>query len=358
MKRELFFERGNEPKSGLFCLLVSFLIVTFTNYPMLAYASDGATEALQLRYQAELAIAQEQTAGHAKMAKAMKEALPGLLQEYLVTRDGTIALDTVDAAFVQEQFKVARAMEEPGVALALDVFSGSGTGYEHELRSSISKLADFHSEAAERVVERNMDRETAKERVSERTLDSYEKVMEREMSRQVEKFEHELAKTGAEGGRLDGKFEAKMEARLDTVATKFEHKIAEEHQLAAKAAERAEHLTQEAAKMTEMAKAIAETNPEKAEKLTQLADKLTSKAEKAAEKVEEKKADQAPVVEKVLTRVEQAAEAAKQQAEEKAKADAAATERAARGAELEKQRAEERAKADAAAAARRGESNP
>jgi len=204
-----------------------------------AMAGDGATEALELRYQAELAITQAHTAGQQELAQAMRESLPDLLQEYLATRDGTIALDTVDAAYVQEQFKVARAMEEPGVALALDVFVGPGTGYEHALQTKIADLSTFHDTS----------------RFSDAALDAHERVMER----RLDKMEQHLAKVDAAADRFDAKLEAKLEAAAERLAEKVE-----------KAAEKAE--------------AKAEKAEEKAEKI---AEKAEAKAEKAAEKAEE-----------------------------------------------------------------------
>ncbi len=338
---KLFFDLKRKAKKNIFfCLWTAFLTLSF-NISLIqpVWASDGATEALQLRYQAELAISQEQAAGHKKMAEAMRESLPGLLQEYLATRDGTIALDTVDAAFVQEQFKVARAMEEPGVALALDVFSGPGTGTENEIRSSISKLADFQPEALERRVER----ELLDPKVSERALDSYERVMERQM----ERLEHKAAQESVTAGRFDAKFEAKMEARLDATTARFEeHK---EH--ANRLAEKAEKLAEKAEeKAQEKVEKVAEKVQEKAEKAAEKAvDRAALAAEKALKDAEAKAQADAAAAE----RAARGAELEKQRAEEKAAADAAAAERAARGAELEKQRAEEKAAADAAAAARK-----
>lgn len=204
---KLFFERLNDQKNDfllLLCLLVSFLILTFTHYPMLAYASDGTTEALQLRYQAEMAIAKEQAAGHHKLAKAMKEALPGLLQEYLVTRDGTLSLDTVDAAFVEEQFKVARAMEEPGVALALDVYSGPGTGYEHGLRTSIANLAGFHTG-----------------RASDAAVDAHERIMERQLAN----LDSSLARFEAKLNAASAVFDSKTNAGTETIADRTAEQV-------------------------------------------------------------------------------------------------------------------------------------
>jgi len=221
-----------------------------------AMAGDGATEALELRYQAELAIAQAQASGQRELAQAMQESLPDLLQEYLVTRDGTIALDTVDAAYVQEQFKVARAMEEPGVALALDVFAGPGTGYEHALQTKIADLSTFHEKMAGRL--------------SETSLDTHERVMER----RLEKIEQHLAKADAVADRFDAKLEAKLEAAAERLAEKVERK-------AEKAAERAEKVAEKA---EEKAEKIAEKAEEKAEKK---AEKAEEKAAKIAEKVEE-----------------------------------------------------------------------
>ena len=263
---KLFFEQSQEKKNSLFYLWTTFLILSFVAYPTASYASDGATEALQLRYQAEVAIAQEQAAGHAKMAKAMTEALPGLLQEYLVTRDGSIALDTVDAAFVQEQFKVARAMEEPGVALALDVFSGSGTGYEHGLRTSIANLADFNVKMADRV--------------SEAALDAHERIMER----QVEKLEQHLAEFN----------ETKLEAKLNTTAERLEEKTLESEPVQ-KTEEKTETRIQTVVDQTEAkveqlvekTEQLVEAHPEKAETIVEKAEaRIAATVEKAETKIQ------------------------------------------------------------------------
>lgn len=259
---------------------VSILALIAFLCPGAAWSADGPTEALELRLQAEQAIAQERRTGHAAMADAMQQALPDLLQEYLTTRDGTLALDAVDAAFVQEQFKVARAMEEPGVALALDVFSGPGTGYENELRTGIANLADFNPT-------------DHPERISERTLD----VQERSMERQMEKIERSLEKVENVAERLESKMEAKLQARLDTVAEKLEQKQ-ERKELkteikAEKAAERAEVKAEKAAEKAEQkAEKVAEKAEQKAEKAAekaeQKAEKVEEKAEQKAEKKEEK----------------------------------------------------------------------
>ncbi|MBI3312483.1 MAG: hypothetical protein HYZ88_03045 [Candidatus Omnitrophica bacterium] len=255
------------------------------------WAEDGAREALELRYQAELEIAKEQAAGRRELAKAMRESLSGLLQEYLVTRDGSIALDTVDDLFVQEQFKTARAMEEPGVALALDVFSGPGTGYENELRSSLSGLADYQAGPAERAAERMVERDARDHKVSEAVLNSFEKEMERSMDRverQIEK--HQAAE------QFDSKFEAKFEAKLDASVNKAE-RIAEKkaekaeekvEKAAEKAAEKVEKAAEKAEKAAEKAEEKAEKAAEKVEKAAEKAEKAAEKVEKAAEKVEKK----------------------------------------------------------------------
>ena len=134
---------GQMPRGGLvLCGHLAALLVVYGVVPAVG-ASDGATEALELRFHAEHAIAEEGASGDAELAGVMRELLPGLLVEHLAARDETITLDTVDAAFVQHQFQTAALMEEPGVALALDVFVGPGTGYEHGIRTSIANLADF-----------------------------------------------------------------------------------------------------------------------------------------------------------------------------------------------------------------------
>jgi len=255
----------------LFCFylsLVMFFLPLFTSGP--ALAADGPTEALEIRFQAEKAIAQERTQGHAVFADAMQEALPSLLQEYLVTRDGTIATDAVESAFVQEQFKVARALEEPGVALALDVFSGPGTGYENDLKAGIANLAEFHADQVNRV--------------SEKTLDAHERLMER----QLEKIESNLEKTDTVAHRFDSKFEAKIEARLDAVAQRAE-KTDRTAEKAERPAETAQQTTEKAQEKTEKAAEKIEQKAEKAEeKAEKAAEKAQEKTEKAAEKTEEK----------------------------------------------------------------------
>ncbi len=276
------FEREGILRNGLFYFTA--LCVALTSCPTAALAAgDGPTEALGLRLQAEKAIAQEKTHGNAKLAEAMREALPSLLQEYLVTRDGTIATDAVDTAFVQEQFKAARALEEPGVALALDVFSGPGTGYENEVKSGIADLAEFHADVAGRV--------------SEKVLDAHERVMERQIERQIERIEQDMEKSSLVAQRFEAKFEAKLEARLDTVAQRAE----------------------KAKELGELAKTIAEANPEKAEKLTEKAERLLEKAEKKAEEKAEKVAEKAQEkAEKVAEKVEEKAEKVAEKAQEKA----------------------------------------
>ena len=335
-------------RSGLFYASTSLTLLSFLIYSTpVAWAFDGATEALEMRYQAELAIAAERAVGHAKLADAMTQALPELLQEYLMTRDGTIALDTVDAAYVEEQFKVARAMDEPGVALALDVFSGPGTGYEHEIQKKISDLADYRAsvEAVAGRHEREMDR-GERDRVSERNLDSYEKVMERQMEKAMEKVERHLETAATSEHRFDSKFDAKLDAQLDAVAQRIE-KIKE---IAQTNPQLAEKLTQ---KMAEKAERLAEKGQVHAEvaEVLQEAVKETVQEIKKEEAVQEARVEQ-PAAERTLTRAERGAQLEKERVEAQAAADKAAADRAARGAELAKERAEEKARADAAAAAR------
>ncbi len=223
-----------------------------------AWAADGALEALELRYHAEKAIAGERSS---ELAQAMRESLPGLLQEYLATRDGSIALDTVDDAFVQEQFKTARAMEEPGVALALDVFSGPGTGYEHGLRTSIARLADFNERRAGRV--------------SEAALDAHERVMER----QLEKLEQYLAleaKLANSDDRFEAESERTTEEKVDAVVIKLENKVGA-------VVEKTEAKIETILEQTERK---LENNPEKAETIVEKAEnKIQSVVESAENKI-------------------------------------------------------------------------
>lgn len=279
MNMRPFFKSGIL-KSGFLRLLGLLLAVTLIPFtaPSALYAltDDGATEALALRYHAELAIAQEEQAGRRDLAMAMRDTLSPLLKEYLITRDGTIALDTVDATFVREQFKVARAMEEPGVALAMDIYAGEATGFEHDLQTSLSRLADHHADIAERAQE-HADR--GLDRAPERIVDAYE----RQIERQLDKVEHDLEKVGAAAGRLDAKFEAKFDAKLDAAAARVEAKTAvkairQELQAEVKAAKAEAREEQKAAK--------DEAKVEKAKE--KAAEKIEEKVEKAAEKAAEK----------------------------------------------------------------------
>ena len=189
-----------------------------------AMASDGATEALELRLHAEWAIAEEATNGNPKLAGAMRELLPGLLVEHLVARDETITLDTVDVAFVQEQFDVAALMEEPGVAMALAVFSGPGTGYEHGIRTSLANLADFHLRKAgelsdkskalnahERVMQHHWDKLNALD-VTDDVLDKADKI--------ADKAAEEAAKVAAKAATKEAEAAAKLDVEADKQATK------------------------------------------------------------------------------------------------------------------------------------------
>ncbi|MBI4228063.1 MAG: hypothetical protein HY600_07330 [Candidatus Omnitrophica bacterium] len=285
MNGQPFFS-ASRGKNGFFCLLrlaLAITLVTSTTPTVYALTEDGATDALLLRYQAEQAIAQEEQAGRRELAGAMRDTLPHLLQEYLVTRDGTIALDTVDAAFVREQFKVARAMEEPGVALAMDIYAGDATGFEHNLQTSLSRLADHQVEIAERAQEHANH---GADRVSERVVDAYE----RQIERQLDKVEHDLEKINAASGRFEAKFEARMEAKLDAAAARLEVKAAKAELKAIREEAKAEvKAAKEEAKAEAKAEVKAAKEEAKAEaKVEKIAEKVEEKAEKIAEKVEEK----------------------------------------------------------------------
>ena len=266
------------PGNGIFYPLPLLLLTAgllFLPDGGIALAGDAATEALELRYHSELAIAEERATGNRALADAMQDVLPGLLQEYLITRDGTVALDAVDAAFVEEQMKAARAMEEPGVALALEVFTGPGTGFENDLRTGLANLADFHPNEIRHV--------------SERALEAHERVMERQMDRVAQ----DLNKTQEAFARFDAKFEAKLEARLDTATEKLERKT--------------ERISE---KLEEKAEKITERLEQKAEKA---AEKLEEKAEKVSEKLEEKTEQ---ITEKLEEKTEQITEETEEKAEE------------------------------------------
>ena len=260
---------------GRFLPAVSlFLVGVFLFYanPALVLAEDGATEALRLRYHAERAIARERAQGRSRMADAMQEALPNLLQEYLATRDGSIATDSVDVAYVQEQVKTARALEEPGVALALDVFSGPGTGYENDLRTSIAGLADFHEKA---------DRAA---RMSEKTLDVHERVMEQQ-----------LAKVEQQAQKVSVAIE-RMEAKRDAVIERMEFKGEPFKQIPA----RFEPAVQEKAleKVTKAAEKVELQAKQAEQKVEQITEKIEQKAEPPIEKAEQP-------VEQITEKVEQ-----------------------------------------------------
>lgn len=248
-----------------------------------ALAGDGPTEALELRYHAEQAIAQERAAGHAGMAAAMQQALPDLLQEYLVTRDATVAMDAVDAAFVQEQFKVARAMEEPGVALALDVFSGPGTGYENELRSRIAGLAGYHSDQVGTV--------------SEKALMAHERMMERQLHDVQEQAEQGLAKVGIAFERFDAKFDAKLdsatrefplttEAKIENILVRTETKV---EAVVEKTESKIDQVVQVTEQKIEAAPQKTESAVERAEaKIEKIVDKAESRIDAIVQQAENK----------------------------------------------------------------------
>lgn len=257
----------NKPSEGLkrpWDGLLSFrslgVVVAVLSFPWIAVAGDGATESLELRLHAELAIADEATE-HPELAEAMKEMLPGLLLEYLASRDETIALDVVDTAFVREQVEVAKLMEDPGLAWALDVFAGPGTGFENSLHMSMANLADFHEEQAQRATEAAL-------KVYERQHDRLERLEQLDQDHneaELERFEAKLARASD-----------RADLAIDQVGGKAAEKVAE------KAAEKVE-------KAAEKAEAKAEKAVEKAEEKTEKAEEKVEKDEEKAEKVEKDK---------------------------------------------------------------------
>jgi hypothetical protein len=180
-----------------------------------AFAADGATEALELRLHAELAIGQERATGHAPLADAMRGMLPSLLTEYLVSRDETIALDVVDSVFVREQVKLGELMQDPGSAWALDVFAGPGTGHEHGVRSSLANLADFHAQHAERKMEHVVD-------VYERKVNKQMKQLEKVQEHLARVHEKHMEATLAHAGDRVSRIEAKVERITEKAAEKVE----------------------------------------------------------------------------------------------------------------------------------------
>ena len=228
---------GRELPGSGFSLALG-VILALGVVPHRAEAGDGATEALELRLHAERAIAEESAGGRTALANAMTEALPGLLLEYLASRDETIALDVVDAAFVREQIKVAELMQEPGLALALDVFAGPGTGYEHGLRTALANLADYRQE---RAVEAVLD-------VYERQLTHHEEHLERleEVHRKVD--EHRLeAQLVSSTDRLERKAETSAGKAEATV----EKAMGNAEQAAGRAAQAIEKIEQNAQEKAE-----------------------------------------------------------------------------------------------------------
>jgi hypothetical protein len=253
------FPKRSAPGSGVTFFVA--LALTGTIAPCATLAADGATEALELRVYAEQAIIRERTTGPAGMAEAMQRMLPGLLLEYLASRDETIALDVVDAAAVRHDLTTAKLMQDPGLAWALDVFAGPGTGHEHELRSALAHLADFHAAQAEQGLAR----------AAEAAVDVYERQVQRDLARADKLQEMHIA----------------LEQRKAEVAL-------------AKVTDRAERIERIADKKAEQA----------ITKIEQVAEKVTEQAEKAAEKVEK-------AAEKSEEKVEKAAEKAAEKAEEK-----------------------------------------
>jgi len=204
-----------------------------------ARAGDGASEALELRLVAERMIAHEAAQGHDQLAAVMRELLPAALVDDLVTRDEGVTIDTVDAAFVAEQFKMASAMEEPGVAMALEVFAGPGTGQEQGIRTSLARLADFKARKADTLPDMS------------RAVEVHERVMERHL----EKLQARVDVLEQRGDRAD---------RLEKALSKAEKTLE-------KAADKA-------------AKALAEGKDDKADKtLEKAADKADKTLEKAAD---------------------------------------------------------------------------
>ena len=236
------------PGGGFLSFMGLGVVVTILSFQGLAVAGDGATESLELRLHAELAIAEE-AKEHPELAEAMNEMLPGLLLEYLASRDETIALDVVDTAFVREQLEVARLMEDPGLAWALDVFAGPGTGFENSLHMSMANLADFHEEQAQRATDAAL-------KVYERQHDRLERLEQLEQDHneaELERFEVKLARASD---------------RADLVVDEVAEKSLE------KAAAQVEKVVE---------KAVEEV-VEKAEKAEEKAEKESDKADKEADK--------------------------------------------------------------------------
>ena len=263
-------------RSGLFYV---YFLATFVRQSA-AFAEDGATEALWLRLAGENAAIEEERSGNPALARAMEQVMPALLLDYQLTRDGTMAIDAVDAAFVEEQMRIARAIEEPGVALALEVFTGPGTGAESAMRRDLANLASYEGGLA---------------RISEKTLDAHERVM----GRQLERIEKELEKADTTHERLDSKLEAKLEARLDTVAQRLEQKA---EKVEEKTPERVEEKTE---KIAEKAPDTIEKIAEKTEEKTEKTQEKTEKAEEKTEKIAEKAPD---TIEKIAEKTEEKTE--------------------------------------------------
>jgi hypothetical protein len=229
----------------------------------LVHAGDAATEALSLRLHAELAIAQEARLGDPELAGIMEELLPDLLLEHLHTRDGSIALDTVDAAFVEEQLKIAHVMEEPGVAMALDVFAGPGTGYEHGMRTAMANLAGFHLESAQHA--------------SEIAAEAYEQAIEDWETKREE------IKAHLDSIRLD----AKLGASVDRISVKAAQKVERVEQKASEKVDQvAEKIVEKLEQVSTQVTTVVEQRSEQAAAQVQQA--LDTAVEKVTEAVGQK----------------------------------------------------------------------
>ncbi len=283
------------------------------------FAGDGASEALELRLYAERAIEHERAAGRAPMADVMTDLLPGLLVEYLSSRDESIAMDVVDSAFVAQQVQVAQLMEQPGLAWALDVFAGPGTGYENNLRTSISNLAEFHHEPTDR-------QEARMERASDAAVDAYERQLDRHVDR-LDKAQETLEKVQdrqmeAENDRIERTVDQKKAFekafdRAEPTAQRGSQDIEKSTTRLVQAEDKAARVAEKAQQSVDKVAAKAE---EKAEEKTEKAvEKVEQKAEEKVEKVVEKVEQVAEKVEqKAVEKVEQAAEKAEQKAEDQA----------------------------------------
>lgn len=250
MKQKPFPNVMRRPGSGIFFLA---LLVFMASDPRTLLAGDGATEALELRWHAEMAMAKEDAEGRPAMADAMRATLPKLLLDHVATHDESIAIDVVDAALVRQHAQLAQLIDQPGLAWALDVFAGPGTGNEQNIRTAMASLADFH--------------EVRARQATEMAAEIYERTVEQTLEHPIEHTLDKLDRLEEKRLRME---EHRNEVILHHLDRQPEHVKTIEH-LAEKTVEKLDKLAEKAQQETE-----------------KLEDKLVKEVEKQADKEAEK----------------------------------------------------------------------